>query len=672
MDALRQGDPTRLGPFVLVGRLGSGGMGVVYLGRLPDGRSAAVKVVHPHLTTESDFPRRFAREIETARRVDAPWTARVIEADPLGDQPWLATEYIDGPSLDDHVAHAGPLAAQPAVILAIGLAEALAGLHAVGVVHRDVKPSNVLLALDGPRLIDFGIARALDATKITYTGHVIGSPAYMSPEQAAGEDSGPPSDVFSLASVLVFAATGTGPYGTSSTPLAMLLRVTQHEPDTTEVPADLRPHLEACLARDPTTRPTARQLLQRLRDAADTVDVSDAPAAPPAATMAYTAASWPAPGHDSDGRGGADDPPPSPTRRRLLIAAGAATLVAATVAASVIVTDNLTRRPPEPATPLIGAEDLIPLPGRVKRLAFAPDSSRMYVCLDIAGGGSLAVLDIPSGNIIKIIQPQSPPMGVGLSPDGSRLYVGLLVHGIGEFDAETLAAGRVIDLPGDYPEPAGTIEDMVIASGGRRAYVAHALSNHVSSYDLAAGKLLRVAEFDADFPNIEKTIAMSGDGAHVLACIGKDIVMLDPDSLSATRWISQRGDSGVTAIPHSTRVIVRGSRSVKDADILDTAIAGQMPVVSLNLEGIFSDVTPTVSGSQSYFISLDESRRAADEVFERLYIQSSGGDNILRPIATIESKLSLGSQIRITPNGRQLVVFSTHSTQLAIIDIPGD
>ncbi|QYN32984.1 protein kinase [Pseudonocardia sp. DSM 110487] len=257
-------DPSTIGPYVLLGRLGSGGMGVVYLGRDEAGGQAAIKVIHPQLIGDPEFRARFAREIATAGAVNGPWIARVLASDPVGSRPWLATEYVDGPNLEEEVTRSGPLPLPTVLPLARKLAAALASLHASGVVHRDLKPSNVLLASDGPRLIDFGIARAVDATKITRTGDVIGTPAFMSPEQALGAEPEAPSDVFSLASILAFAATGTGPFGTAANPLAMLMRVSQQDPDVSVVPDELRPHLEACLARDPARRPTAPELVERL------------------------------------------------------------------------------------------------------------------------------------------------------------------------------------------------------------------------------------------------------------------------------------------------------------------------------------------------------------------------------------------------------------------------
>jgi serine/threonine protein kinase/outer membrane protein assembly factor BamB len=257
-------DPTEIGPYRLLGRLGAGGMGQVYLGQAAGGRLSAVKVVHEQYAADRRFRERFAREIATARAVRGPRIAELLDADPDARIPWLATEYIAGPSLEQAVAERGALPEPGALRLAAGLAEALDALHTRGVVHRDLKPSNVLLADDGPKLIDFGIARAFDETALTHTGGVLGAPGYMSPEQAMGEDVGPPSDLFSFAAVVVFAATGRGPFGTSGTPLALLRRVVDDPPDLTGLPQSLLDVVQPCLAKDPAERPTAPQMAGRL------------------------------------------------------------------------------------------------------------------------------------------------------------------------------------------------------------------------------------------------------------------------------------------------------------------------------------------------------------------------------------------------------------------------
>ena len=260
---LQPGDPRKVGPYWLLGPLGSGGMGRVYLGRSPGGRLVAVKVIRAELAGQAEFRNRFAREVAAARTVSGVFTAAVVDADIDAPVPWLATAYVPGLSLADTITRHGSLPATSVLALAAGLAEGLGAIHAVGIVHRDLKPSNVLLAEDGPRIIDFGISRAAEATMLTGTGAVFGSPSFMSPEQARGQRVGPPSDVFSLGSVLSFAATGQGPFGTGSS-TTLLYRVVFTPPNTGGLPAALRPLVERCLAKDPELRPTTAQILAEL------------------------------------------------------------------------------------------------------------------------------------------------------------------------------------------------------------------------------------------------------------------------------------------------------------------------------------------------------------------------------------------------------------------------
>jgi eukaryotic-like serine/threonine-protein kinase len=260
MHELQPGDPQLIGPYRLRGRLGAGGMGQVFLGVSAGGRPVAVKVVRAHLATDPEFRERFRREIAVARKVSGVYTSPVMDANVDGPMPWLATAYVEGPSLADAVMADGPLPAGSVLALAKGLAEGLNAIHAAGVVHRDLKPANVLLAQDGPRVIDFGISRATEASALTHTGLVVGSPGFMSPEQAEGRHVGPPSDIFSLGAVLAFAATGHGPFGTGSTP-ALVYRVVYSPPNLDNLPAEVRPLIERCLDKDPAQRPTAAQLL---------------------------------------------------------------------------------------------------------------------------------------------------------------------------------------------------------------------------------------------------------------------------------------------------------------------------------------------------------------------------------------------------------------------------
>ena len=263
VQALAPGDPGYVGKYRLVGRIGRGGMGQVFLGQSPGGRMVAVKLIRADLASDPDFRARFAREVTTARTVSGIFTVPVVDADVDGPQPWLVTAFVDGPSLAHAVASRGPLPPGPALTLAAGLAEGLEVIHAVGVVHRDLKPSNVLLADDGPRIIDFGISHSANASGLTRTGWVTGSPGFMSPEQAEGRPAGPAGDIFSLGSVLAFAATGREPFGAGTAP-ALLYRVVHGQPDTGALPPLIRPLVERCLAKDPQQRPTASQIVAEL------------------------------------------------------------------------------------------------------------------------------------------------------------------------------------------------------------------------------------------------------------------------------------------------------------------------------------------------------------------------------------------------------------------------
>jgi outer membrane protein assembly factor BamB len=268
-------DPRMIGEFRLHARLGSGGMGRVYLASSPGGRAVAVKIVHPHLARDGAFIGRFRREVAAALAVNGVYATPVIAAGPDDNPPWLATAYVSGPSLQEAVTATGPLPDDAVLKLAAGLAEALRAIHHCGLVHRDLKPGNVLLAADGPRVIDFGIARALDGTALTSAESLLGTPSYMSPEQAQSQPAGPASDVFSLGGVLYFAATGTNPFGTGH-PAVMLYRIVHTEPDLDAVPPRLRDLIAACLAKDAARRPAPAELAAALMGA---IPPGDSPAA---------------------------------------------------------------------------------------------------------------------------------------------------------------------------------------------------------------------------------------------------------------------------------------------------------------------------------------------------------------------------------------------------------
>jgi serine/threonine protein kinase len=264
LEPLRRWDPERIGSYALLGRLGAGAMGQVYLGRSKAGRLVAVKTIKIEFAEEPGFRARFAHEVAAARRVSGVFTAAVVAADPEADVPWLATAYIPAPSLIQLVQACGPLPVPATRWLAAGCAEALESIHSAGLVHRDLKPSNVLVSLDGPRVIDFGVARAVERIQLTVTHGAVGTPAYMAPEQARDtRQASVASDVFSLGATLLYAATGHPPYQ-GETVMDVLVRLATEAPDLTGLPTELTDIVAGCLERSPRKRPTSTRLLTGL------------------------------------------------------------------------------------------------------------------------------------------------------------------------------------------------------------------------------------------------------------------------------------------------------------------------------------------------------------------------------------------------------------------------
>ncbi|MDS1270933.1 serine/threonine-protein kinase [Lipingzhangella sp. LS1_29] len=267
LDPLLDGDPRQVGPFHLVGRVGSGGMGSVFAARPPQDPAAegyvAVKLVHAAYAVDPDFRARFAREVELVRRVVGPCVPRFLGADPEAETPWLATEFVAGDTLGAHLKHNGVLAEPLLTSFALGIAEALRGIHAAGIVHRDLKPGNVILAPDGPKVLDFGIARAVGETALTRTGGVVGTPGWIAPEQIQAGEPGPAADVFAWGCLVAQAARNEHAFG-PGTGNTLTYRVLREEPDLTGLPEHLRRLVADALAKDPTQRPTAPQLVHAL------------------------------------------------------------------------------------------------------------------------------------------------------------------------------------------------------------------------------------------------------------------------------------------------------------------------------------------------------------------------------------------------------------------------
>lgn len=335
--------PAEIGPYQVLRLLGEGGMGRVYLARSAGSRLAAVKVVRSE-NAGPGFRDRFRREVEAAKKVGGFFTAPVLSADPDGELPWLATAYVAAPTLGEAIDQFGPLPEPALRTLGAGLAEALAAIHSAGLVHRDLKPGNILIALDGPRVIDFGISKALDGTHLTRAGVPVGTPGYLAPEQvASGRLAEPASDVFSLGVVLAFAATGAGPFGTGDTQ-ALLHRVVHGEPHLDTVPAAMRPLLAACLDKNPAARPPVTALLKWLRpvDPASLVSPQlrgeiarrEREAARLTNSRAFAPEHWPP----------TPPPTPRPSRRRVLALAATGAASAVTAGGTVMALADGTRR----------------------------------------------------------------------------------------------------------------------------------------------------------------------------------------------------------------------------------------------------------------------------------------------------------------------------------------
>ena len=332
-------DPSVIGPFALEGRLGAGTMGQVYLGRTPGGRPVAVKVIHPALAANPHFRRRFTRELTAVRRIQGLFTACVVDADARAEQPWLATEYIPGPTLAQRVEDGGPLPEAEVIALGAGVAEALAAIHAAGIVHRDLKPSNVILAADGPKVIDFGIADTADASTLTATGSLLGRAPFMAPEFARGEGIGPGADVFSLGCLLVYALAGAPPFGQDAA-AAVLYRIVHTAPDLSVLSGAserLRILIERCLVKDPAERPTAARVIAGLRPGASDKWVPVVPTGP----------------RHGSARPHLPQLPRVPLRRRLSVIPALSVIAVVAVAALLGEQAAPSASPPAPSAPLV-------------------------------------------------------------------------------------------------------------------------------------------------------------------------------------------------------------------------------------------------------------------------------------------------------------------------------
>ncbi|GHD60594.1 protein kinase domain-containing protein [Streptomyces goshikiensis] len=490
-------DPERLGEHRLLARLGSGGMGTVYLARSAAGRVVALKTVHARIAADASFRSRFRLEADAARVIGDRYGARVFGADPLAGTPWLATEYVIGPQLDEAVRLGGPLP-EPAVReLGADLARALGQLHRSEVVHRDLKPSNILITATGPKVIDFGIARALGDERLTRVGSAAGTPAFMSPEQAGGLEHTPAGDVFALAGVLVFAASGHAPFGGGQA-ADLLYRVRYAEPDLTGVPEGLAPLLARCLDKDPARRPPTAELARWLAPSGDGAFADGLPGPVLADIARRAAAVWeqppprlPAPAADPAGPASAE-PRPGISRRRLLtLTAAGFTATAAAAGGAVWAWPDGKRSaaaaPQDPPAPLwiFGGRN----PGR------AGSPVRVGPHLVAAAGVGTSVIDPATGR--SLADPHIASSG-RLTTDGKVLY-GLRTWTTGVKDLAVLAFPQEYD--GDRPpvvtlagfDAAEDLNDLLCAAGGTAVLYAKSASDgrwFLVAASLASGREL--------------------------------------------------------------------------------------------------------------------------------------------------------------------------------------
>ena len=489
-EPLRRWDPEQIGGYTLIGRLGAGAMGQVYLGLSAAGRLVAVKTIKIELAEEPDFRTRFAQEVAAARRVSGAFTAAVVAADPEADVPWLATAYIPAPSLSTLVRTCGPLPVPAVRWLGAGCAEALESIHSAGLVHRDLKPSNVLVSPDGPRVIDFGVARAAERIQLTVTRGAVGTPAYMAPEQARDtRQATVASDVFSLGATMLFAATGHAPYQ-GETVMDLLVRLATEPPDLAGLPPELADVIRPCLERDPRKRPTSAAVLAHLapdisREQAGQGLGSSALPGPALALIAEyrrdpkppereRGGAGPDPGPGDDATFGSQPAPSAPhevpapsrgprrasgparTRRRrvhlaIWSAAAAAVLLGAGTAIGVVVAGKQQLPPPPPPT------NTILVPASLASLS-ARQAGRPHIALYQKFGDS---------NTVFVVH------GEGWKP-GEKITVALSgraspVHPIVD-DAGTF--NYAINQDHEFYRgglPAGTYDVLVTAPGGTRA-----------------------------------------------------------------------------------------------------------------------------------------------------------------------------------------------------------
>ncbi|MEU8799449.1 serine/threonine-protein kinase [Spirillospora sp. NPDC048819] len=632
MERLTREDPVRIGNHVLVARLGAGGMGQVYLGRTPAGTPIAIKVIHEHLARDPRFRARFRREVANARLVSGAFTAPVLEADPEASTPWLATAYLPGLSLQEAVQTHGPFPVEATLALAAGLAEGLDSIHRAGVVHRDLKPSNVLLSGEGPRIIDFGIARAADDHALTRPGGVLGTPGYMSPEQAAGQEVGPAGDVFALGAVLGFTAVGRRVFGDGPLPV-MIHRVLHEDPDLDAIPdALLRGLVADCLVRNPALRPTSAMLLDRLSWAG----------------TAPTGVGWlPAPLAEAVRARQAQPPPATMVlprrvrRRRLLIVGGLAAVGAASAGLGELNawqrsrTETPTRPPETPAAAAASPAGDGPSTGRVRwrlrnaRTAAAPvtDARTAYVVglagdLLTGGEGALLAVDVRSGKQRWKRDIKRSYRRVAL--DGETV-VAVEKGALGDTASWKLTAFGAADGKRRWSVPLGGPMDQPLAADG----LVFAAEGALIAFDLRTGteRWRRSLGWTASGP-----VLTAGGGA--LCVLTKEELRVFQTASGATVW-SHRGEGMAAAL------LDAGTVYVTDADdrlhaVRQGKVGWSVPAGKVVRPPVVYGDTVVVQDMAGFVRAFD---RATGKQRFAVPVQAGGSDTATAPLARIGGTL---------------------------------
>jgi outer membrane protein assembly factor BamB/predicted Ser/Thr protein kinase len=643
VEALTSTDPTAIGTYAVLGRLGAGGMGVVYLGRSAGGRLVAIKVVRARLAQDPEFRVRFGREVAAARAVSGAFTAAVIDADTQAASPWLVTAFVPGFALDEAVQEFGPCPPVTVRALAASLAEALRSIHAAGLVHRDLKPANVLLAGDGPRVIDFGIARAAEESKLTQTGTMIGSPGFMSPEQASGQEVGTASDVFSLAALLAYTATGQEPFGGGGAVPAQLYRVIFAEPHLDGITEPwLRTLIEMCLDKQPERRPSPGQILDYLATQAPAAVAEWLPRSVAAAIVQRVRQAH----HLPVARPVSADHVRAGARfsRRAVIfsAVGGAVLAAAggTAAVELTAAKRSSAKPsasPVPPLPAAVQGWQLKVPGLVPNLVaaggkvIAGSSNGQLLAVDPAtgrpswtfrAGGEILTTPLVSGELVCIATPRA-------------------IYGVSAANGKQ--RWRFVFGTDDTSEP-GTIAVSVLASSNDVMVVATTISGTAFTYYLnpKTGK-----EFDYQINNIQQV----GSSGTVIYWIEQQTTTLKAYDVATKKSLWEQSLGNSTPVVANAVVVVDNGASLYGYDAKTGATRWNLPVDQLD-----NGISRVVLGSTVFISHLGGQVVAVDANTGRLLWPVAASSKQTALVATMAVA---GDRLYVARNDNTVTALST-------------